>query len=118
MKKRALTLIEIMIVIMLITLISGAIGYNMKGALSKGKVFKTKQAKEQLHDQLLLCVDEGNSFSDVARRPEYYLKELGLAKNPKKLLEDGWGTRFQISVTSDNTDFKIVSPNLPDDEEE
>ena len=36
MKKRALTLLEVMIVIFLITLITGTIGYSMRGTLDKG----------------------------------------------------------------------------------
>ena len=62
-KKRALTLLEIMIVIFLITLITGAIGYNMLGTLDRGRVFRTQQAKEQLHDLLLICLaDKGDGF--------------------------------------------------------
>ena len=58
-RKSALTLLEIMIVIFLITLITGAIGYNMKGALDRGRAFRTEQAKEQLLNLLLICLEEG-----------------------------------------------------------
>ena len=43
-KQYALTLIEIMIVIVLIGLIGSVIGANMKGSLDEGKAFKTKYA--------------------------------------------------------------------------
>lgn len=116
MKKRALTLIEVMIVIFLITLITGAIGYNMKGSMDKGKEFRTKQAKQQLHDLLLICLEEeGKDADKIAKDPTKYLKELGLAKDPKKIVNDGWGKPFKITVLPDKKDFDITSENLPEE---
>jgi type II secretory pathway pseudopilin PulG len=116
MKKRALTLIEVMIVIFLITLITGAIGYNMKGSMDKGKKFRTQQAKEQLRDLLLICLDEISSATaeEIARNPKRYLRDSGLAKNPEKLINDGWGKPFIINPTPDKKDFVISSENLKD----
>lgn len=110
MKKCAFSLLEIMIVIFLITLVTGAIGYNMKGALDKGKVFRSKQGKEQLHDLLLVCLDEGNEGAKIASKPKKYLKESGIAKNPEKLVVDGWGKPFLIRF--EDEDFIIESENL------
>ena len=113
MKKRTLTLLEIMIVIFLITLITGAIGYNMRGSLDKGKVFRSKQAKDQLHDLLLICLDEGEADAEtIAKNPKFYLGKSGLAKDPKNLVLDGWGKDFIITVTPDKLDFNIVSEEL------
>ena len=116
MKKRALTLIEVMIVIFLITLITGAIGYNMKGSMNKGKEFRTKQAKDQLHDLLLICLDEsaGADAEAIAQNPIPYLRKSGLAKNPKHLIEDGWGKKFKITVAGNKKDFEITTENMPD----
>lgn len=115
MKKRALTLIEIMIVIFLITLVTGAIGYNMKGSLDKGKRFRTMQARDQLRDLLLICLDETNKTAEeIAKEPERYLSESGLAKDPKSLVKDGWGEPFEIKPTPDKNGFKITSKHLPD----
>ena len=110
-RKRTLTLLEIMIVICLITLITGVIGYNMKGSLDKGKVFRSRQAKDQIHDMLLLLVAEGKDPEKLAKDPIPYIAELNLAKNPAKLMKDGWGADFEISVTRDKKDFKITSAN-------
>lgn len=112
MKKKALTLIEIMIVIFLITLITGAVGYNMKGSLTKGKEFRTKQAQEQLRDLLLICVDEGEDPEKVAKNPSLYLIKSGLAKDPKNLVKDGWGSDFEVKLTADKRDFEISSKNM------
>ena len=111
-KKRALTLLEIIIVIFLITLITGAIGYSMKGTLDKGRVFRTEQAIEQLHDLFLMCLAEGESAEDILRDPAGTLRKYNLAKNPDKIVEDGWGKKFDISLTRGKNDFKISSENL------
>ena len=111
-KKRALTLLEIIIVIFLITLITGAIGYSMKGTLDKGRVFRTEQAIDQLRDFFLMCLAEGESAEDILRDPAGVLKKYGLAKNPEKIIEDGWGKKFDISLTRGKNDFVISSENL------
>lgn len=101
-----------MIVIFLITLITGTVGYNMRGTLDKGRAFKTEQAKEQLRDLLLICLAEKGDAEAIAAKPLEYLKQLGLAKDPKSLLQDGWKNDFQITVTANKSDFKIKSEAL------
>jgi general secretion pathway protein G len=110
-QKRTLTLFEVMIVILLITLIGGVLGYNMKGSLDKGKVFRSKQAREQLHDMLLLALAEGKPASEIEANPEKVLDELKLAKNPDALLKDGWGSPFVVKAIYHGTDFSIDSVN-------
>jgi general secretion pathway protein G len=113
MKKRALTLLEIMIVIFLITLITGTIGYNMRGTLDKGRAFRTERAKEQLHDLLLICLAESDkTAAQIASDPSEYLKQTGLAKDPKGLILDGWKEPFKITVNPSGTDFNIKSDKL------
>lgn len=108
-KKRTLTLLEIIIVIFLITLITGAIGYNMKGALDKGRSFRTQQGKEQLLNLLLICLEEGEKPDELAKRPADFLRKYQLAKNPDKLVQDGWGEPFQIKVHQNKKNFTITS---------
>ncbi len=107
-----MTLLEIMIVIFLITLITGAIGYNMLGTLDRGRVFRTSQAKEQLHDLLLICLADKGDAEAIAKNPIQYLKEVGLAKDPENLIKDGWKQPFIIKPTRDKTDFEIRSEGL------
>ena len=59
-KKRTLTLMEIMIVIVLIGLIGSVIGINMKGSLDKGRAFKTKEAIRQIDDIFSLEIAQRN----------------------------------------------------------
>lgn len=109
MKKRALTLLEIMIVIFLITLITGTIGYSMRGTLDKGRAFRTEQAKEQLRDLLLICLAEGGDADKIAQDPVGNLKKLGLAKDPENLVKDGWKHPFKITPNGKKTDFTVYS---------
>lgn len=99
-----------MIVIFLITLITGAIGYNMKGTLDRGRAFRTEQAKAQLHDLLLICMEEGVKPDELAKEPAANLKKYNLAKNSEKIVQDGWGSNFVIQYIQSKNDFKITSP--------
>lgn len=114
MKKRTLTLLEVMIVIFLITLITGAIGYSMRGTLDKGRAFRTQQGIEQLHDLLMICLasEEKADAESIAKKPVEYLKRSGLAKNPNQLVVDGWKIPYMIAATKDKSDFKIRSEAL------
>lgn len=110
-----MTLLEIMIVIFLIGLIASVIGYNMKGSLDEGKAFKTRQAKEQVHDILLLEYANHNfsiPLEEIAKDPDRYLKDSGMVKKTSDLLLDGWGKRLEIKVV--NGDLKISSKGLDD----
>lgn len=107
MKKRALTLIEIMIVILLISLIGGAIGYNMKGALNRGKSFKTEQAKRQLEDFLEICLAEGRDPQEFLKDNAGFLSKYSFAKDPKALLVDGEGRPFDITYDAKENSFKV-----------
>lgn len=110
-KKHTITLLEIMIVIFLIGLIGSVIGYNVKGSMEEGKAFKSEQAAAQIKDILHLQSSSGDDLEVIVNNPEYYLKASGLCKDPKKLLKDGWGTPFAISLTN-HGEVKVSSDNL------
>ncbi|PIS00228.1 MAG: prepilin-type cleavage/methylation domain-containing protein [Chlamydiae bacterium CG10_big_fil_rev_8_21_14_0_10_35_9] len=109
-KKRAVSLLEMMIVIFLISLIGAAIGYNLKGSLDKGKEFKTKESIRQIKDILLLEVANGYDIETVVTNSREFIKESGLAKDVDKLLVDGWGQPFLIRKKGD--DIEVVSDHL------
>ena len=111
-KKRTLTLLEIMIVIMLIGLIGSVIGVNMKGSLDRGRAFKTKKAQEQIEDILMLEVARGISVEEVIEKRETYLENSGLVKNAKELLKDGWGHEFEVKVGKSNDKITVRSAKL------
>ena len=99
---RPFTLIEIMLVIFLIGLIGSVVGVNMKGSLDKGKVFRTEQAQKQLENVLSLQLAEGLATKEgIESEPERFLLASGLVKDVQKVLQDGWGNEFAITVQED-----------------
>lgn len=110
MKKRFLTLLEIMIVIALITIIGGVLGYNMKGSLEKGKAFRTEQSIKQIEDILLLEYAKGEgSLEEIADNAKEVIARSGLAKDPAELLKDGWGEDIVIKPLKTEDGFKVYS---------
>lgn len=109
-KKHPMTLIEIMIVIFIIGIIGSVIGYNMKGSLEEGKAFKSEQGSKQVYDILTLEIAKGSNIEDIVANPGRYLENSGFAKNPKKLLQDGWGQSYTIKQRGED-DLFIVSDN-------
>lgn len=110
-KKQALTLLEIMIVIVLIGLIGSVLGFSMKGSLDKGKVFKTERAIQLIEDTLMLEVAKGAPIKDVIDHAETYLRDSGMVKNVENILKDGWGVPFVIDKKDDQTIF-VTSKRL------
>ncbi|NGX34558.1 MAG: hypothetical protein K1060chlam1_00911 [Candidatus Anoxychlamydiales bacterium] len=111
-KKRYMSLLEIMIVILLIGIVTSVVGFNVKGSLEKGKVFKTEQAIVQIKDLLLLEVAGGASMVDVIAAPVEYLKRSGVPKDPDEFILDGWREKFTIEAIYNNTDIKVTSRRL------
>lgn len=100
-KKRYITLIEIMIVMFLIALITGVIAYNYRGSLDEGKAFKTKAAIEKLETILNLRVAEDPGLQDSISSPQVWqdiVKNSPLVSNANALLKDGWGGDFNVST--------------------
>lgn len=113
MRKKAITLLEIMIVITLIALIGGVLSYNMKGSLDKGRAFKTEQAQKQIADILEMERNERClSYEEAAQKAEELLGFSGLIKEPQEFLKDGWGQTMQINLSKDQQGFEIFSENL------
>lgn len=112
-QKRAFTLMEIMIVIFLIGIIGGAISYNMRGSLDRGRAFKTEQAMNQLRDIFELELANGNyNAQEIAERAdlrENIIKASGLSRDAKKLLKDGWNEPLEFSPDHRSPDRILIS---------
>lgn len=108
-KKKAMTLLEVMIVIFIIGIISSVIGYNMKGSLEKAKAFKTKEGVKKLHEIFDLEMASGTLAQEILDNPENILKASGLVNNPKDLLKDGWGSPYDIKLSKNERDIIIHS---------
>ena len=106
--KKALTLIEVMIVICIIGIIGSVIGYNMKGSLDEGRSFKSEQGSKQVYDLLMLSVANGESIDEIIENPEVALTRTGFVKSPQKLIKDGWGGKYIIEAKG-TEDISVTS---------
>lgn len=115
MKKRALSLIEMLIVMLLIGIIGSVIGFNMRGSAEKGRIFKTENGSRQVYDLLTLeLAKTPESVDQILESPYAALKQSGSVSDPKKLLVDGWGKKYVIEYNDDNEDFTVTSPHFID----
>jgi len=108
--RRAFTLMEIMLVILIISLIGGVIGYSMKGSLEEGKAFKTQQAISKVYELVQLRLAETGDLDEIYNNLKDELEKTGLAKRVKDLLKDGWGKEFEVKRS--NGEITIQSKSL------
>ncbi len=109
MKKRAFTLVELMVVIVIIGLIGSVVAYNVRGSLEKGKRFKTEQAARMIRDVVEMETASGKSLAEFKKAPIKFLKASGVVKDAAALVKDGWGQSFTFQVESGQ--LEISSPN-------
>lgn len=112
-KKRAVTLVEIMIVIMLIGLIGGALAYNMRGSMEKGRVFKTEQNILRVQDALMMALASGEKTGpELELMTEDVMKKCVFVKDGANLLKDGWGIALAIKFNTTSNEFDVTSAKL------
>lgn len=115
-KRRCITLIEILIVMLLISMIAGVVAYNYRDTLEKGKAFTTEQTIEKIKTALTLRVAEDpSSLESIPSNWKQYLKESPLVTDAEKMSRDGWGVEFEVSITRDTEtgepDILVISRN-------
>jgi len=108
-KRQFITLIEIMIVMFLIALITGALAYNFRGSLDEGKAFKSKTGMEKVEMILNLRVAEDPSLMDsIESSWQEVIRRDPLVKDSKSLIHDGWGQPYTVTV--EENIIKVRSP--------
>jgi general secretion pathway protein G len=118
-KKRAITLLEIMIVILLIGLIGGVVSYNLKGTLDKGKAFASKEGAKKLEDILNLEIQNGTKKAVEIARDKTDERDVvkacilnsGLisSQQVKKFVKDGWNEFFIIKKVAGHEQVVVMS---------
>lgn len=102
LKKRFITLVEMMIVMFLIAMITGVIAYNYTGSLEEGKAFKTKAGIDKIHTILdLYLATNPTDSSSISGGWVGILEKSPLVKNANDLKNDGWGNPYVVSITND-----------------
>jgi prepilin-type N-terminal cleavage/methylation domain-containing protein len=97
--RHAVTLIEMIIVMILIATITGALAFNYQKSLDRGKLFATKQRVERLRAILTLHFSEHPDEMETRRDWAGIIGESGLGPpRPEDLLRDDWGEVFKITV--------------------
>jgi len=111
-RKRNVTLIEMMIVMFLIALISGVVAYNYRGTLDEGKAFKTKADIQSLENILnLRAAGDDEAMENIETRWKEYVRQSPLVQNAESILKDGWGNEYHVNVDN-NGEIKVHSPKL------
>lgn len=122
-KRSAITLLEIMIVILLIGLIGGVLSYNLKGTMDRGKKFRTEEGMRRLKDILNLAVEENpdliKQLKDAkdASIVEQCVTNSGFVQKDKvkDFLLDGWSMPYTVTVEQPQdqpAEIKVESPGL------
>jgi len=100
-KKRAITLVEMMIVMFLIAMITGVIAYNYSGSLEEGKAFKTKAGKEKI-ETILSLYQAQHPGEDIQGTWQEIVKRSPMAKDGASLINDGWGVEYKVDIHESN----------------
>lgn len=110
-KKRNVTLIEMMIVMFLIALISGVVAYNYRGTLDEGKAFKTRADIQNIENILnLRLAGDDDALDNIRSDWKMYLKQSPLVQNAEALTKDGWGYEYKVDV--ENGEIRVTSDKL------
>lgn len=114
-QKRSITLIEMMVVITLIGIIGGALAFNMRGSLHKGKVFQSEQNCSRVYDALMMeYASGGASLKEIIANKEVILEEASWCKEGKKLLKDAWGEDIIVAMNESGDDLEVYSKRARD----
>lgn len=112
-KRRCVTLIEMMIVMFLIALITGVVAYNYRGSLDEGKAFKTRTSIQKLETILNLEVAKHPEYRDrIATEWKQVIETSPMVHDANALTKDGWGSDYQVGVNPDNGAIVVSSQNL------
>ncbi|MCE5294235.1 MAG: type II secretion system GspH family protein [Chlamydiales bacterium] len=109
-KKRAVTLIEMIVVMLLIATITGALAYNYNASLNEGKAFKTREGISRIKTILALTLAENNELSPSELESSWknYVEGSPLAGKSKDLLTDGWGKPYDVHLEEQNGEQVIT----------
>lgn len=109
LRRRFVTLIEMMIVMFLIALITGVVAYNYRGSLDEGKAFKTKAGIERLRNVLDMMAADDPTFDLSGDGWKSAVQKSPLVQDAKSLITDGWGYEYSVARDPDTHNIVITS---------
>lgn len=108
-KRRFITLIEIMIVMFLIALITGVVAYNYRGTLDEGKAFKTKAGMSRLETVLSMVLADHPDADLSGNNWQEYIRQSKIVTGADNLMRDGWGEYYQLEFDQESHAIKLHS---------
>ena len=113
-RKRSITLIEMIIVMILIATITGAVAYNYRESLNEGRAFKTKEAMSRIETIMAIYFAENPDAAQRYQQNDWQVivSNSPLVKNPKDFMVDGWGKPYKVEVVTSETgqvDIRVTS---------
>jgi type II secretory pathway pseudopilin PulG len=120
-RRCALTLMEMIIVMILIATITGSIAVSYNSSLNKGRTFATERKIERLkaiiHVYMAEHPDYVSQSSGQEPNWEQVINETGLGTSKAEdLLKDAWGNKLTISYKPNPSDgtfaLDVTSPRL------
>lgn len=116
-KKRALTLIELMLVIVLIGTIGTILSLNLRSALVRGKEFKTKQLRNKIEAVLNIALAEDMDVNTIRKDWPQIVEQSPLikVKSNDGDIADAWGNPFKADYDSNLGQFKVYSSKIDPD---
>ena len=113
-RRLAVTLIEMIIVMILIATITGALALNYQKSLDRGRVFATEQKIERLHAILTMYFAQNPGHIQAEHNWIEIIENSGLAPpNAQDLLKDGWGGPISIKVSEGNDGLPAIAISSP-----
>ena len=98
-RRFALTLVEMIIVMLLIATITGAIAVNYQKSLDKGRMFATERRAERLRAIAHIYFAEHPERVGSELNWEEVINDTGLGSGQASdLLKDDWGNKFDITI--------------------
>jgi general secretion pathway protein G len=109
-RRLAVTLIEMIIVMILIATITGVLAVSYRGMLEKGNAFKTEQRIRRLEAILTTYFMEHPTEAGSNENYVSIINNSPLAgEKAEEMVRDGWGKPLEISVPSlDKDDWQIT----------
>lgn len=105
--KRAITLIEMIVVMILIATITGAVAHNYRESLNEGRAFRTKEGIERIQTIISLYYAEHPEEMDAENKTNETFANIArqspLVRDAQEFLRDGWGIPYKIEVAPSTT---------------
>jgi len=122
-KKRSITLIEILVVMSLIAIITGALAYNYQGAIEKGKAFKTEETIKRMETILSIELSEkSDEIDDIKNHWQQRVIKSPMWGGAKKTKDgqditeifDGWGGKISMKFerNPDTGELEIIGKSV------